>query len=716
MVRSIASRRGLGIRGKLRSAFIAVAGLTVVASGYAYWSYEDMGQTLDNIADRNLPAMSLSLQLARSSAEIVSVAPKLLAAADLDERKKALAKLDENQRELTRAIDALAATPGGREDTASLRGAADQMAANLAELARNVEQRLALRQQRLSTDAGVRATYGTLSQALAPMIDDAYFDLRRALATASEAPDAKTMKAHLAELTGGKFATLQSLSDIRADSNLVLGLLTEAANLPSEDLMPPLHDRFKATAHHLEQSLEQLKNDGAAKTLSGPTSELMSYGQGNTTIFDVRGRELATLAAGEALLATNGDLARNLEQEVSTLVDRSEGAAKAAATSTGTMIAQGRIVLIATAVASVLVAIAIGVFYVGGSVMRRLGLVQRSMAELAAGNLDAAIPQGGADEIAEMASALLVFRDTGRAAKSADDVASAERRKNAEQRRIDLLSLADGLESSVKSVVETVSSAASAMQSTAGNMATTAEETSHQAAAVSDASAAASGNVHSVAAAADELSRSTAEIGQRILESARVAGRAVRETQRTTTTMQGLAASARKIGDVVQLINVIASQTNLLALNATIEAARAGEAGKGFAVVASEVKTLANQTAKATDEIATQIREIQDATNGAVGAIEEISQTIARVNEIATAVAAAVEQQEATTRNIAHSVQQAAEGTASVSANIAGVTRSASETGQAAHMVLKSAGDLAAQAERLRYGVDRFLSGVRATR
>jgi methyl-accepting chemotaxis protein len=716
MARSFASRRGFGIRGWLLTAFIAVAGFTVLASGIAYWSYKDMGQTLDDIAGRKLPAMTRLVQLARASAAIVSIAPKLLSAADVEETNKATATLKENQEQLTEAIDALAATPEGGEDTADLRQVAEKMATNLDQLRKNVAQRLDLREQRLAIDARIRTTYGDLSQALAPLLDDATFDLERTLTAAGQAADSKAMKGHLSELADSKFAMLQTLSDLRADSNLTLGLLTEAANLPNKDLMTPLRDRFNAAARHLDKSLGELKNARASKALTGPVSELLRYGRSDASIFDIREDELTTLAAGETLLADNNDLANHLEQAVSRLVNRGENAARTAAQSTGTTIERGRVLLIGLALLSVLFAIAVGFFYVRGSVIRRLGLLQRSMTELAAGNFDAAIPRGGSDEITEMASTLVVFRDTGRAAKSADETANAERKKNAEQRRTDLLSLADGLESSVKSVVETVSSAASAMQSTAGNMAATAEETSHQAAAVSEASSAASGNVHTVAAAADELSRSTSEIGQRILESARVAGRAVQETQRTTTTMQGLAASARKIGDVVQLINVIASQTNLLALNATIEAARAGEAGKGFAVVASEVKTLANQTAKATDEIAAQIREIQDATNGAVSAIDEISQTIARVNEIATAVAAAVEQQEATTRNIAHSVQQAAEGTASVSANIAGVTRSASETGQAAHMVLKSAGELAAQAERLRYGVDRFLSGVRAAR
>jgi methyl-accepting chemotaxis protein len=178
--------------------------------------------------------------------------------------------------------------------------------------------------------------------------------------------------------------------------------------------------------------------------------------------------------------------------------------------------------------------------------------------------------------------------------------------------------------------------------------------------------------------------------------------------------MQSLTAAAQKIGDVVKLINKIASQTNLLALNATIEAARAGEAGKGFAVVATEVKLLAAQTARATAEISGQIKEIQGATRGAVVAIEDITQIIGRINEIATTVAASVEEQEATTREIARNVQEAASGTQTVSHNIAGVTSTAGETGKAANLVLTSAGELASQSDRLRDEVDRFLSGIRA--
>ncbi|HKW55202.1 MAG TPA: methyl-accepting chemotaxis protein [Stellaceae bacterium] len=709
----VPSRRGFGIRSKLFAAFGTVAGLTVLASSVAVLSYEDMGRTLDGIAGKNLPAMSESVRLAKSSAEIVSIAPTLFAANDANERQAALDAVKAHQEELASAIDALVELPGGGQATAPLRRVVDEMSDNLAQLSKSVEQRLALRDARMAMDARVRAAHAAISAALAPLADDATFNLTMDLERAGDAAEAHSMKKHMADLAGARLFGLEAMFDLRADSNLALGLLTEAANIPNKDLLPPLRDRFRAAAGHLDKSLVALKGDRAAATLGGPVAELVQYGISDQNMFDLRKRELDVLAAGEAGLAANRKLAIALEQEVAKLVDFSESAAKTAATNTGTAIAHGRVVLISIALTSVFIAFVIAVFYVGRSIVRRLTVLGRTMAELAGGNLDASIPHGGSDEITEMASALVVFRDTGRAAKSADEKAAVERRKMAEQRRADLLSLAQGLESSVKSVVETVSSAATEMQATASAMAATADETSQQATAVSEASALASRNVQTVASAADELSTSTTEIGQQVLQSAQVASQAVAETQRTTATVQGLAAAAQKIGDVVQLINVIASQTNLLALNATIEAARAGEAGKGFAVVASEVKSLANQTAKATEEIAHQIGEIQEATRGAVGAIEDISRTITRVSEIAASVAAAVEEQAATTRDIARNVQQAAEGTETVSSNIAGVTRSADETGRAANMVLTSAGELASQADRLRHEVDQFLSGVR---
>jgi methyl-accepting chemotaxis protein len=266
----------------------------------------------------------------------------------------------------------------------------------------------------------------------------------------------------------------------------------------------------------------------------------------------------------------------------------------------------------------------------------------------------------------------------------------------------------------VNEIIKSVASAATELQASAQSMSVTAEQTSSKTTTVAAASEEASANVQTVASASEQLSSSIAEIGRQASMSTKIAGQAVQEAHRTDGKVQGLADAAQKIGDVVTLINDIAAQTNLLALNATIEAARAGEAGKGFAVVASEVKSLANQTAKATEEIAEQIKAMQAATQDSVDAIKSIEQTITEMNQIATSIAAAVDEQDAATNEIARNVQEAARGTQDVSSNIVSVAEAAAETGSAAAQISGSSDLLAKQAETLRQQVDTFLNRARA--
>jgi methyl-accepting chemotaxis protein len=348
-------------------------------------------------------------------------------------------------------------------------------------------------------------------------------------------------------------------------------------------------------------------------------------------------------------------------------------------------------------------------------IVRPLKASVATMNRLAQGDLSVDTPDPRrSDEIGEIMTALVVFKKTGLEVERmrADHVATEQR--VAEQRKADMIKMADAFEGAVGEIVEMVSSAATELEASANMLTATAERSQQLATAVATASEEASTNVQSVASASEELTASVNEISRQVQESSRVASDAVNQAQKTNDRVGELSKAAARIGDVVELINTIAGQTNLLALNATIEAARAGEAGRGFAVVASEVKALAEQTAKATGEIGQQISGIQAATQESVGAIKEIGDTIGRMSEISSTIAAAVEEQGAATQEISRNIQHAAQGTSQVSSNISDVQRGAGETGSASTQVLSAAKSLSVESNRLKLEVGKFLNTVRA--
>jgi methyl-accepting chemotaxis protein len=363
--------------------------------------------------------------------------------------------------------------------------------------------------------------------------------------------------------------------------------------------------------------------------------------------------------------------------------------------------------------ATVLLAAA-GFWIAFARVSRPLNRITRSMLAIADEKDGVNVPYvDRGDEVGDMARSLQIFKDKSEEARRLA-AERAQTRKEKAERDEKRAALSRNFEINAEKLAHTLVQAANSMENTARSMSMTAEKTNGQTVTVAAAAEQASASVHTVASAAEELSASISEIGRQVSKSSGIAGQAVSDAQRTDQTVQKLAETAQKIGEVVDLIRNIANQTNLLALNATIEAARAGEAGKGFAVVASEVKSLANQTAKATEDITAQIAEIQGATKEAVEAIRGIGTVIGEISNIAVSLSAAIEQQGAATQEIVRNVHQAAGGTKDVTENITHVKEATAVTGEAAHQVLSAANELNDHAGRLNSEVTAFIAGLKA--
>jgi len=365
--------------------------------------------------------------------------------------------------------------------------------------------------------------------------------------------------------------------------------------------------------------------------------------------------------------------------------------------------------------ALVVLMVGAGVLGVGIGVVRPITAMTEVMRRLAEGDLDISIPSlRRKDEVGAMADAVQIFRDNAGRVRDMEIEQVALKRRSEAERRDAMRRVAGDFEATIGEIVKVVWSASSEIEDAAATLTTSAESTQGLSAGVAAASAQSSTNVTSAAAASEEMAASVNEIGRQVEDAQRIARSAVEQAERTNQRVATLSQAATRIGEVVKMINEVAEQTNLLALNATIEAARAGEAGRGFAVVASEVKALAAQTAKATDEIASQITQMQHATGESVSAINEIGMTISRISEISSAIAAAVEEQGAATHEIARNVQEAASGAREVTSSIAQVNRGAVDTGAAAAQVHGSAAALLGESQRLSIEVERFISAVRA--
>ena len=594
-------------------------------------------------------------------------------------------------------VEALIDYGRGRDDLFALRKA-ELGAAGLAE-----DERVILRDRRLGVLRDMARLRDELVTILSKLADDAAFKL---VIGSSEMIELGGRK--ISGLVANEVGTLKAALELRGEANLIAGLIASAANEGRADGLDRQRAAFEAVAARVAGLLAR-----APAELKDLTGGLVGLGSGGGGVFELRAAEIAALTRAAAL----DDAARARAASLRADVDRISGAAKdmmdVAVADARRSISASTAVMVALALAGILAVLLIGILVVRGGIVLRLRRLTDAMSRISGGDLAAPVPAGGSDEIASMASALAVFRDNALALEEERRQAEARRDQAASDRRAAMLDMAARLESRVGEVVRAVTGSSDMLQREAEEMAARTEQTRAEAMAVAAASEQASLNVAQVAGATEQLAASTGEIARQVQSSTSIAGQGVAAAERTDQTVRSMAEAAHRIGEVVEVIGGIAAQTNLLALNATIEAARAGEAGRGFAIVATEVKSLANQTARATEEISQQISQMQSVAGSTVTAIGDITDVIRRMSDMSSGIASAVEEQDATTRTISGNLQQAGLSASSVNANLTAVSAAIESGGRTAGNVLETARGLGLQARRLETEVERFLAEVR---
>jgi methyl-accepting chemotaxis protein len=693
-----------GVRGSLFAAFAVIAAMTIVISAGGGFVLRQLGGIMVDLSGQNIPRLAASLELSSLSAMLAAQGPAVLASQNEEALGERIKKMKEIQ-DLTRQKLGEAIELGANKEVATALG---ETIKNINETTQSL---VSAARERLAAAAAHDKQYGALREAQGAFVTAASPGMMAAQTRINIILGSANLSANDANEAA---QTVNQLGNVVANGNLAAADMSAALSANSGNQIDDIEKEFKAAAGRVRSNLDLLPNNPETKVLQDASAKLLALGAGKDGVFRLRQKELDAFDYGQTVLEEARKLNVGLDISVQQLV---EGVRKQTAEATFKArqeISFATMIMLAMGLAT-LIGSALFVWrYVGANILRRIGNLQRSMQLLSDGDLESEIYHSHQnDEIASMANALQVFREsmlearTLSADQNKDRIAKAERGSRIEARIA-------AFEATVRAAVDNLQDSASSMQATAQRMSTTADRSNALVSAVASAAEETTVNVQTVSAGTDQLSSSIAEIGRQVVTSAEIARKAVAQAGSTDATMQGLADNASRISVVVDLIQVIASQTNLLALNATIEAARAGEAGRGFAVVASEVKSLASQTAKATEEIRAQIASMQAVTTSAVGAIRNIGQIIGEINDVTTAIAAAVEEQGTATREIARNIQHAAGGTGEVSSNIVGVSTASAEAGDAAAEVLKASAALSRETQALQSEIDAFLGNIRA--
>lgn len=732
----------MGVGTRLYVAFGVVALLTMVSGTLGVVEFLSLGRTLNTLTENSFTAFSTAQLLSQKTAGIIESAPMIATARSDEARDKQIKISKKRLAELIESVELAREVGSNPDDIEQALSNLEMLGFVLEDLAHEV-----ILRQKANADIhkeikSILALNVELSKLIDDVISSESSNLSVKMDLLQEEEDPEVVSEGIESLVTRDFQFIELLRKVNQGLSNSVNTIARAADQTTQEGVEVQFEEFKTHARNLKLVV-MMPKFAARDKIKELADKIYAMGKDeNDSVFVQRKIYLAAISNISAAQNQASTLATSLEYVVEDLINATETDSKAAVEAANRDIEIISNSMIAIAIASVLIAVLIAWLYVGRNLMRRLNRLVEDMRQISGGDLETHVTVSGADEITEMGNVLIGFRDNAKEAESAraevegqrlqreadkqkaeQEAHAAELRAQEEKERLaqeaadknrdDLNQLADDFEGSVKHLVESFAAATEQMSSTSQSMSQTADDTSSRSQTVANASEQASASVNSVASATEELSSSIGEISRQVGQAASIAGDAVSEAERANIMVTSLNEAAAKIGDVVGLITDIAGQTNLLALNATIEAARAGDAGKGFAVVASEVKNLATQTARATEEISSQIKEVQEETSNAVTAIGGISTTIGRINEIATSISSAVEEQGAATGEISRSVQQAAQSTQEVSQNISSVNQAASVTGESANQVQDVATTLSSEVGNLDQEVQNFLRRVR---
>jgi len=729
-MRTTKVRASVGTR--IYAAIAVTAVLTVVATAVAFWSFAQVGRTMRELVEDRFSVVEISFELADAAAASVAIAPRLADAESLKVLDEQMALLASAEQRMRRQVGNLLSAAAGDKAQIVLR--IDRLAGDLKEAHQAARQRLVLVSERGQRVADLVIAQEELTKLFVSIADEALFDLSLGMETAGNEPESEAIKKSLKSLSEHELPVYGGTLSVVAETNQLYGLLREVAMLGTKELLVPSRERFTAISQRLSKALAAVEQSVDDLRRRAAIERLLAFGTGDNNLFALREREFVTRGKLAQTLGSAVAAATALQKDVQGLVASARSATHEASAQTGTLIAANSWLLAAISFLSVCTAFAIALFYVRPRIVDRMHRLWNTAQAIAEGKLETEIDADGRDEIADIARAVAIFRDSAiereRLTAESERWANEQRRHGEERERLNadrvraaeaesqraarVNQIVEDFKSSIAGILGELRGTSDRLGTAAVDMDKVSSAVSTEARIAEEKIGVSSQHVSDTAGSTEDLARMIRRVEDEARKSNAAVSQAVQQFQRAVGTMSTLDDAACRIDEVVALIQSIAGKTNLLALNAKIEAARAGDAGRGFSVVAEEVKSLAGQTAKATEDVTAQINSIQTAAAEARQSMSQLDAIIGQVSKMVESVAETVAEQSMSVASISSGANFASTEAKSGSEAISRVANVSAGARTTAGEVKLLAGTVANDAERLDEHVDRFLQAVRA--